>query len=828
MHFRRILLLVAIVVAAANSEAQGNDAAASAESLNTTLSLSAQTTAALDLVPMPREIAITSGSAIIGNDWSIVAAPEDEYPAKLLAGELSNRIPVHIGVTDQSSSGIIAITTLATSPNDPRLFLEQGYTLDIRPDSIVVSAPSSAGRYYGVQTLRQLMRTHRASLPILHIRDYPQLEWRGISDDISRGQISTLDDFTKIIRDLAFYKKNLYQPYIEDMFFFDTDPNIGRGRGPITKAEMAAMVAEAKRNHVIIVPAFECLGHQDRLLSLPENRQYAELQDKDSEPWSFAPVSSESFDFVTQLIDELADATPAPFFHIGGDESWDVGKGLSKARVDKIGVGRVHAQWFAKLKQYLKKKHGREAMMYGDMLLAHPESLEILPKDAIVIDWGYGISPDHPGVKKMKKLGFTRIFVSPGIWSWGTFYPNYMSGFKSVAGFVALGKQENVMGSITSSWGDDGAENLRENNMTGYAFSAACEWQKVNPDSADFLRSYCHVRYGTPSERLPRIEKALGWQPEIDEANNAQIFHSTPRVKRADPAWLAKLAQLETKMKQTRVLIEDARQDVLFEADHLRTLDNVARRLQFAATKARVMDSIAQKLGSGTSADLSHDDAKAIQTSLEELRDEIILITNNYRSLWLHRNNFPMLQFNLERLNQQTAVLQEMIASTQAGELQGYREPDAEWFWAQESDPTTTATTGTRYFIRELDLPEKPVMASIKCFADDRANVYVNGAKVVQARYNKPAAESVVSDKLKRGRNYIAIEATNKYGAAGVLVSISLRFRDKRTEVITGDDKWLVAQKVREGWMERRPGKGWKPVMLLGKGLIKPWQNTDW
>ena len=119
------------------------------------------------------------------------------------------------------------------------------------------------------------------------IMDYPALEWRGVSDDMSRGQVSTIEDFKSIIRQLAFYKKNLYLPYIEDMYSFNADPNIGKDRGAITKSEMEQMVLEAKKNHIVLCPVFESLGHQDRLLSLPENRKYAEIQEPDKAPVLF-------------------------------------------------------------------------------------------------------------------------------------------------------------------------------------------------------------------------------------------------------------------------------------------------------------------------------------------------------------------------------------------------------------------------------------------------------------------------------------------------------------------------------------------------------------
>jgi N-acetyl-beta-hexosaminidase len=59
---------------------------------------------------------------------------------------------------------------------------------------VVIAGATADGRFHGAQTLRQLMRSNAdGALPRLAIRDWPALEWRGISDDISRGQMSTLD-----------------------------------------------------------------------------------------------------------------------------------------------------------------------------------------------------------------------------------------------------------------------------------------------------------------------------------------------------------------------------------------------------------------------------------------------------------------------------------------------------------------------------------------------------------------------------------------------------------------------------------------------------------
>jgi hypothetical protein len=103
----------------------------------------------------------------------------------------------------------------------PKLDTE-GYIVHINSDGVVVAAVTETGLFYGAQTLIQLIRSSPSALPALTIWDWPLMDIRGVSDDISRGQVSTLDNFKKIIRVLASYKINVYMPYIEDMFVFDT------------------------------------------------------------------------------------------------------------------------------------------------------------------------------------------------------------------------------------------------------------------------------------------------------------------------------------------------------------------------------------------------------------------------------------------------------------------------------------------------------------------------------------------------------------------------------------------------------------------------------
>ncbi|MBX7244716.1 MAG: family 20 glycosylhydrolase [Candidatus Sumerlaeaceae bacterium] len=793
-------------------------------------------TASLLLVPMPREIEDAGAPATIAKDWAIRVATTDKadgHSAGLLQEETKFVLgePLAIKTGESAASREIVLSAVAADPKQPKLFNEQGYRLTVQPERITIEASTSTGRFYGVQTLRQLLRTSQGGqVPGLKVRDYPALEIRGVSDDISRGQVSTLEDFKETVRRLAFYKKNMYQPYIEDMFRFDTDPQIGADRGAVTKAEMAEILKEAELNHITLTPVFETLGHQDRLLSLPENRKYAEIQDNSQPLWSFAPTNPEAVKFILKLVAEMAAATPSPYFHIGGDESWDVGQGVSKARVKKVGIGRVHADFFTEIHDYVAKALKRRTMLYSDMLLHHPDSLKSMPKDMIIVDWHYQVTDDYPSVKKLKDAGYGSVLTSPGLWSWDSFYPNYRLGFGNAAKFTDVARREEVLGSIMSSWGDNGAENLRENNLVGFAYSAAVEWETSSDDPGNFLNRYVAVRYGIPagSAELASVEKELGWSVPQGFNSYGQLFHRTLRLKPFIQDQLTTMAKLEKTMTEVRDKIKASRGVVKLDAAHLDSLDHAARRLQYMARRQQTLDQVARQLGDKPSGALTAADQSQIMTSLSALRDELASIAAEYPSLWLRRNKYPKLDFNIDRLYKQVGQIQNMIDLCQAGLLRAEQPPDGTWMWYPEADPKTKTTTATTYFVKTVDLPSDVVSAEMKLFADDGCRIWINGKRAARATYGSGAIAKNVADLFKKGKNFVAIEANNGYGAAGILLTIDIVTPDGKVRV-TADESWKTSQKEHLNWKTTNPThKDWVDVKLLGKGLVAPWTEIDW
>jgi hexosaminidase len=817
-----------------------------------------------NLIPMPREILMKNGTAYLDNRWVICInnnQEEDRFAAELLSQEAEKSLGLHWNIITETEKKnpkfkYIRLENIPVQDTDLTLFKEQGYRLFIGNKEIRIEAPTAGGRFYGVQTLRQLIRTaHRKSLPQLAITDYPSLSLRGISDDISRGQVSTLDNFKSVIAELAFYKMNIYMPYIEDMFSFDTDPNIGRTRGAITKPEMAQMAAIAKQYHITLCPVFECLGHQDRLLSLPENRKYAELQDTAKPPWSFSPVLPESNEFVKALIDELVAATPdSEYFHIGCDESYDIGQGASKDKVAEIGIGRVHAEYFTRLHDYLNDRYQRKTMVYGDMLLRHPESMSYVPKNCIIVDWNYQARLEYPSIQRFIDAGFTDIIVSPGIQSWNCFYPNYEQGFANIYSFAEVAKQERLLGCIVSSWGDNGAENLRENNMTEFAYSAAVSWEPAaSSNHTEFLQRYAAIYYGVKNpEPLAKAEELLGFMPEIGRGGPTRLFHAAIKLRKQDADVVTTMEPLSIRMQQVQDILSEEFSKIKYHADHIDSLNHTAQRYIYIANKVLTQEAITAKLNAIPFMKRTDADKTEIIDSLISLREQLLDIYSEYAHLWLRNNKYPELDFNLERISQQIAQLQNMIVTASAGELDAVKPMEAVWMWYPDiqttgttdtgvqksnspavslpTEPTQSASTGTFYFIRPIDINKKGLQsAELIIWSNNEANLTINGTQVVRVMRREPPQQVQVKELLSFGQNIIAVEATNmRSGPVGLVLELRLTHTDGTKETITGDELWRVSNQLIPDWYKSVPlvtDPNWVAVKILGKGLIPPWSS---
>jgi len=647
---------------------------------------------ALALVPAPQSVAMRPGRATLSTRWMVETTGDrsDSLAASLIATEVG----VSIGrpVKSVTEAGAVRTLTLASVPADsaaPRLFNEQGYRLTVARDRIRIEASSATGRFHGAQTLCQLIRVSRdGTIPCLAIVDAPALEWRGVSDDVSRGQMSTPADFFEIVHRLASYKMNLYQLYIEDAFAFRSAPEIGRGRARLSARELTAIVEEGARYHVVVMPIFETLGHQERLLSIPAYRRHAELSEPTRQglgaiafnlrawwdrcmasfandppdpprlPTTFSAVSPESRAFVLGLVDEIAAAAPGRFFHIGGDETGEIGEGTSRAAVDRLGAGRVHGQYCAAVIDHLRAQDGRRAMLYGDMILSHPDALAEIPRDAIIVDWHYDPDEQHPGIRALHDAGFRDVIVSPGLWNWDTIHPDYRRAFANILGMSAEGKREGALGCVVASWGDNLSENLRENNWLGYAFAASSAWEAGAPDTASFCERFVATEFGASNPGLARALILVGWQRFDGLKSASRLVHRAPAVRVHRPEWMTRMRLLRSDMREAGEAISASRAQVRFHMDELRALALSALRLGDSAERELVLDAIAGGAAFQTAS--TGGDVVATGALLDSLKASGPRVGAEYAALWLRHNRPEGLAPNLERLARENLAIERL------------------------------------------------------------------------------------------------------------------------------------------------------------------------
>lgn len=155
------------------------------------------TLAALKLEPAPKELQLRSGSFKVGPRTKIFVLlghqSEDRIAAETLAEEVEDQSGLKLDILGMNPGGKAedgAIVLARLQDERVRRFLarnglkadteigEDGYLLFSDNSHLIVAANSGQGIFYGVQTLRQLLRPAGKALicPALGIRDWPSLE----------------------------------------------------------------------------------------------------------------------------------------------------------------------------------------------------------------------------------------------------------------------------------------------------------------------------------------------------------------------------------------------------------------------------------------------------------------------------------------------------------------------------------------------------------------------------------------------------------------------------------------------------------------------------
>lgn len=500
----------------------------------------------LKLLPAPREVSSQKGRFLLSPRTVIYLdarhREDDQVAAELLAEEIAEqgglKIPIQVAPASVSlpSHGSIALKHLddpgvravlkshgLESGND---FDAQGYLLFADASGIVVAGQSSQGLFYGVQTLRQLMRpdTQGYYCPAVAIRDWPAMQWRGIQNDVSRGPIPTLDYMKKQIRLIASFKMNLFALYMEHVFDYQSQPLLApRGYG-ITPAELSELTAYAQKYFVTVLPEQQTFGHLHHIL---EKEIYSDVAEN-PHGQALTPVSEKTYELIASMYSELAPLTPGPFLHIGTDEVFELGSGRSKSRTQEIGMGAVYGRHLLRVAQMLEPYHKR-VIFWGDIAGDYPEQLKLLPKSMIGMPWNYSAQDSFEEMLKPFQQSGLDVMVATGASVWEVPWPELDVAFLNIRNFVRDGQKYHALGVLNTTWNDDG-EALLDMAWPAFVFGGAAGWQAGESPIEDFKDSYDWAFYRNTGstfrdviEQLNnshRLMKSIG----LPEARNEMIW----------------------------------------------------------------------------------------------------------------------------------------------------------------------------------------------------------------------------------------------------------------------------------------------------------------
>lgn len=480
----------------------------------------------LPVVPEPQEVRWKTGKFTPKTSYTIrIGAKDKSHVLKDQVEEIlenstlltdKNDIPdIWIGIPNKDPLFLDACLSQTMVP-DPRWGAE-GYSLFIAPNQILLAAHKEAGLFYGLQTLRQILRAYGSQdIPCLQVNDWPAFTFRGVMDDISRGPLPNLDFQKAQIRRLAEMKINVFTFYIEHVIKTKKHGSFSPADG-ITIEEWQELADYAQRYNIQLLGSFQSLGHASNILRFP---QYQHLG---ATPRMFKPGDPEVIEFITDVYDEMIPVFPSEYFAVNGDEAWDLGRGELKAKADEVGVAKIYADHMTPLIKHVKKR-GKRPLMWGDIALSHPEVLDMIPRNTLIGTWDYSAFESFakfidPFVAK--KFDF---IVCTGVLNSHRVMPDFYASRINIRNFVNEGYDKGATGVLNCVW-DDGGRHFFTRDWYGVAYGADQSW---NPRPVDetFDGRFSNSQYADSSRLLPELLHELNELAELGPTQemNSPIF----------------------------------------------------------------------------------------------------------------------------------------------------------------------------------------------------------------------------------------------------------------------------------------------------------------
>lgn len=569
------------------------------------------------LLPTPRMCRQEPG------DFRLQELSARAAPVTLSLPSIAHKLAA-LGIETEADPTLPQNAVVIGRPADPAPVVRrpEGYGLRIDQHGVALRGADVDGLFWGLVTLEQSLRGGRMA-PCAVIRDWPAFPFRCHHDDISRKQVSTVADFRRIVRLLSSYKIRYYTPYMEDMLFLPSHPDIGLGRGRLLPAEVGEILAEARLHNVTVFPTFSLIGHQENLLANPRYRRYA--REVFQPPSSFDPAKPALRPFLRQVIADVCALFPdAPYFHACFDETQGVPEEVLIA----------HANWCAAE----LARRGKRMLMWVDMFKNHfgLAKLHALSDNIIPVEWEYG--DPRPMVPRYLQARAAPLGLA-GYGNCCNHLSDFRTGKTNIDQWIGVARRLHSPGFGASQWGDNGYENSRDLCWNLFAYSAEAAWTGNPAHGRDFERRFQTTFYGRPLDPLRQVIERLSPRRRLGPGENWRLFRenfsSLVRRVRAEPGLARRAAHdLALHARMLRA-VADARRQAVREVAHLDHFTVAIERQRLLCARLLL------------AARCADDTAVRPRAALAAHIGDMHRVRDRFRSVWLRHNKRPNIEVSL-------------------------------------------------------------------------------------------------------------------------------------------------------------------------------------
>lgn len=459
-----------------------------------------------DIIPAPRSLTPAEGSFVINKSTRIKVEADDSLFNEV-ARDFADQIMLVSGYDLFGKSGNPAILLKEVAGLE-----DEEYRLRVDPISVLIEATTSAGAFYGMQTILQLLPSEAYGdkkakgiswkIPCCSISDKPRFTYRGMMLDCAR-YFMPKETVKKFIDVMAMNKQNVFHWHLTDdqgwrieikkypkltevgaWRPFTADYNGKNPDGTVhggfySQDDVREIVEYARHRHVTVVPEIELPGHGSAALaaypqlSCDSTKKYEVATCWGVKTDIFCP-NAFTFTFLQDVFTELFELFPSPYYHIGGDEcpkdAWEQSK-YCQDLITVLGIKDEHElqSFFVKRMDAFLREHGKTVIGWD----------EILDGSAVESTVAMSYRGHAPAVKAMKQG--IKVILSPNRWCYLDYYQTDMEKEpKAQPLFLPVSKVYNYFPAV------DSLPELSKKYIIGYE---CCLWGEYdqNPERMEYL-----------------------------------------------------------------------------------------------------------------------------------------------------------------------------------------------------------------------------------------------------------------------------------------------------------------------------------------------------